>query len=130
MNRANNRSRSSICSTRSPSSGELPLTNQALSSATLSPLPRGGVVTNPTTTETKDVPYVGEAEQDDLPRGEDGEVDYKLILSNLGGLRRRIDRAGDDLRLSRDRLDVISQQRRFAGIIDLGPSATRTISIG
>ena len=71
--------------------------------------------------------YVGEAPQDDLPRGENGEVDYKLILSGLSGLRQRMNRVSDDLKISRDRLDVLGIKRRYAGtenegIIELPPS--------
>ena len=81
----------------------------------------GGVILPPENT------YVGNSPQDDLPRGEDGEVDYKLILSGLSGLRNRMNRASDDLKISRDRLDVIDIQRRNAGLeneglIELPPS--------
>jgi hypothetical protein len=46
-------------------------------------------------------------ETDDLPRREDGEVDYEQIRSGMEGLRRRMNRVADDIQESRDRLDIL-----------------------
>ena len=44
--------------------------------------------------------------QDDLPRREDGEVDYEQIQSGISNLRRRMNRVADDIKESGDRLDI------------------------
>lgn len=66
----------------------------------------GGYVPPPVTSSNND---------DDLPRTEDGEVDYNQIRLGMEGLRRRMNRVADDIQQSRDRLDVLDIQRRYLG---------------
>lgn len=92
----------------------------------------GGVQEQPNLETKRNYDIKVDGQEDDLPRGEDGEVDYSLILSGLSGLRRRMDQTGDDLKLSRDRLDVLGIQRRFIGLgqegqIDLSQSTGEEI---
>lgn len=86
----------------------------------------GGVVLPP---EQK--PYQPNEEQD-LPRDEDGNVDMSRIMAGFEGMRRRANRISDDLKISRDRLDVLNIQRGFLGreregIIELPPEEEQDV---